>query len=742
MRASKKIFHILIILMLSLLCVSCEGNIPEASDTYTETPSEAVTTEELTVPDDSSSVNETESATSEEITIEEVTTEETTTEEVTTEEVTTEETTTEEATTTEETTTEEVTTEVLTEEETTSEPEVHTHMWGAWNLSKPAECVNRGEEKRTCACGESETRYTEALGHIDGRLIIMEKSSCTLAGSGQRICSRCTAVLRTETIPATGHTPHTLIQKATCIADGSEKTVCKDCGDMLEAKEIKAIGHTAGRRVVISKLTCTNDGLEHIVCSVCTAIIRTEATSAQGHVEGRRISVNKATCTEDGEEHVICSVCTLVLRTETVKAIGHTVGPWIISAELSTDAISVRQRHCTACGYLLEEETVKSLALTEAERVSAKINAVGGSNTFTFAAMSDIHVDNVGTGYNQIPTKKSAEFAVKALSLMEKMANIKMLALLGDYTASHQGYTVSNIKSDFDYVRELFEGVGNYPVAWVRGNHEINYFAGCERPLTNKEVFDNIEANSRGMTVDPLNPEGGYGYVDFPENKIRMIFLNTSDVYGEYAFIEGKDAPSIGVSSSQMRWIASSALDFSDKTDVSEWGIIINSHVPLDYNADTRRVLELLEAYNSGKSGSLRYVQGGKGYNIEYRFSARHRAEIICSIHGHIHNFKYDKISSSSSVEPWLWRVCIPNMGALRENQYAAGTGASAEKWGDRDENGDPLYYTKCHWDSTLGTYVYDEEAATSYCMVTVDRDARAVYFFFVGTGFDRVIMY
>jgi hypothetical protein len=708
--------------MLSLLCVSCEGNIPEASDTYTETPSEAVTTEVLTAPEDSSAVPETETTVLEE-----------TAEEVTTAEITTE------AVTTEETTAEATATET---EETTSELEVHVHEWGEWSLLTAAKCTANGEEKRSCFCGVSEIRYIEALGHIDGRLIVFEKPSCISDGTGQRICSRCTLVLRTETIPATGHSPHTLIQKATCTSDGSEKTVCKNCASVLKTKVLKAVGHTEGRRVVISKLTCTNDGLEHIVCSVCTAIIRTEATTARGHVEGRRISINKATCTEDGEEHVICSVCTVVLRTESVKATGHAVGPWITSSELSTDGVSVRQKHCTACGYLLEEETVKSLALIEAERIAAKINAVSGESTFTFAAMSDIHVDNVGTGYNQIPTKKSAEFAVKALSLMEKMANIKMLALLGDYSASYKGYSVSNIMSDFEYVRELFEGVGDYPVAWIRGNHEINYFAGSERPLTNKEVFENIEANSRALTVDPLNPEGGYGYLDFPESKIRMIFLNTSDVYGEYAFIEGVDAPSIGVSSAQLRWVASSALDFSDKADASEWGIIINSHVPLDYSTDTKRILELLEAYNRGESGSFYYVQEGKGYNIEYRFAALERAEIICSVHGHIHNFKYDKISSSSAVEPWLWRACVPNMGTLRENHYAVGTGTDAEKWGDLDENGDPFYYTKCYWDDTLGTYVYDEDAGTSYCMVTVDRKARTVYFFCVGAGFDRVITY
>ena len=81
-------------------------------------------------------------------------------------------------------------------------------------------------------------------------------------------------------------------------------------------------------------------------------------------------------------------------------------------------------------------------------------------------------------------------------------------------------------------------------------------------------------------------------------------------------------------------------------------------------------------------------------------------------------------------------------MGALRENQYAEIEGSASERWGDFDENGAPIYYTKCRWDGDLGTYVYDDDAGTSYCMVTVNRDTRSVYFHYVGTGRDRTIRY
>ena len=735
MRVSKIFLPILILLTLSLFLSSCEKNVGEPSGTLPETPSEAVTDGETLSPD------ATEEVATEEISTSETTNGESVTEAVTTVEVTTEEVTTEEVTT-EEVTTEEVTTEEVTTEEITTAPEPHAHIWGAWEISKPAGCADRGEEKRSCACGESEIRYTKALGHQEGHIFTVKKPTCTSEGYGHRICSRCTAILRTESIPKLEHTVYKTVQNATCTEDGFEKTTCKVCGGELDHKVLKATGHTEGRRIVINKLSCTEDGLTQVVCSACTAIIRTETAKAQGHIEGRHIPVEKATCTEDGEEHVICSVCTIILRTETVKAFGHTVGPWVTSEELSTDEISIRQKKCVSCGIVMDEETVKSLALIEAERVAAAVNAVSGNNSFTFAAMSDIHVDNVGTGYNQIPTKKSCEFAVRTLSLMEKMTKIETLAMLGDYTVSSHNYSVSHIKSDFEYVRELFSDIGDYPVAWVRGNHENNYYASSERPLTNDEIFEYIESNSRGLTVDPLNPKGGYGYIDFSDKKIRMIYLNTSDVYTEYVFAEGEDAPSIGVSSVQLRWLADVALDFANKDDASEWGIIVNSHIPLDYIADTKRVLVILEAYRNGSTGELDYVCGESTYSVRFDFSDSVRAEIICSIHGHIHNFKYDKISSSKSVDPWLWRLSVPNMCTLRENQYAAAGGNISEKFAEFDENGEPIYYTKCYWDDDLGTYVYDEDAGTSYCIFTVDRDTRTVYCHYVGTGTNRIIKY
>ena len=41
----------------------------------------------------------------------------------------------------------------------------HEHSWSEWTVTKEATCTEKGEETRSCACGEVETREIAALGH-------------------------------------------------------------------------------------------------------------------------------------------------------------------------------------------------------------------------------------------------------------------------------------------------------------------------------------------------------------------------------------------------------------------------------------------------------------------------------------------------------------------------------------------------------------------------------------------------
>lgn len=85
----------------------------------------------------------------------------------------------------------------------------HVHTYGEWQTIKEADCVNVGERKRTCSCGETETEEISALGHTGGT------ADCkTLAK-----CERCGEEYG-------DYGPHTGGEAKTC----KERAKCERCG--------------------------------------------------------------------------------------------------------------------------------------------------------------------------------------------------------------------------------------------------------------------------------------------------------------------------------------------------------------------------------------------------------------------------------------------------------------------------------------------------------------------------------
>ena len=98
---------------------------------------------------------------------------------------------------------------------------VHEHSFGDWAVTTPATCTDKGVETRTCACGETETREIDALGH-NAVAVPGKDATCTETGltEGSK-CDRCGETLvEQKEIPALGHD----------YVDG----VCIRCGDQQE----------------------------------------------------------------------------------------------------------------------------------------------------------------------------------------------------------------------------------------------------------------------------------------------------------------------------------------------------------------------------------------------------------------------------------------------------------------------------------------------------------------------------
>ncbi len=80
----------------------------------------------------------------------------------------------------------------------------HVHAFGEWTTVKDATCTVKGEQERSCSCGEKETKSIPA-SHTEGEWIIENNATCTENGSKYQVCSVCFVPIKTDDIASAGH---------------------------------------------------------------------------------------------------------------------------------------------------------------------------------------------------------------------------------------------------------------------------------------------------------------------------------------------------------------------------------------------------------------------------------------------------------------------------------------------------------------------------------------------------------
>ena len=193
--------------------------------------------------------------------------------------------------------------------------------------------------------------------HTLGDWVTDKAATCTEDGQRHQICSTCGETIKTEKIPATGHTE--VIDAAvapTCTQTGlTEGKHCSVCNKVLVAPQIVAVtGHVEGEWRIDQPSTCTEAGLKYQVCSVCGEIVKIGMIPASGHTPVVYPAI-LPTCTEAGlTEGKHCSVCGEVLvAQQSVPATGHTEAVVPAVAPTCTIAGFTIGKYCTDCGKIL-----------------------------------------------------------------------------------------------------------------------------------------------------------------------------------------------------------------------------------------------------------------------------------------------------------------------------------------------------------------------------------------------------
>lgn len=356
---------------------------------------------------------------------------------------------------------------------------------------------------------------------------------------------------------------------------------------------------------------------------------------------------------------------------------------------------------------------------TEAETVARIINQHQSNDSIVFPFLSDAHC-----GYYKDPDNDATELAGQLLHLVGKRVPFDFIANGGDMANGAYDTTkemsFEQIEDYTEFVNDAHRGV---PSVWTMGNHDDSPYQATEARVSQKETFALIGRKNR--LNGAICPNGcNYGFLDLENRKLRVIYLDTDDKrsWGTITVGSGETGPAYlnahNVGGVQLQWLSATALDFTDKADPTEWGIVIISHVALNisgsitdavsgatYDNSTAHAATILNAYKNGKAGSITH----NGITANYDFSTlESRATVICCVHGHNHAF-CDEMAGS------ILSIGCPNVMNGREKESADGN-----------------TYTK-----TAGT-----AEGTSFCVITIDRENCMIYADCVGVGYDREFEY
>ena len=344
----------------------------------------------------------------------------------------------------------------------------------------------------------------------------------------------------------------------------------------------------------------------------------------------------------------------------------------------------------------------------EADRVSQLILDNLSPSCICMVNLSDIHL-SAGNG-----TEHALADTALAIQQIRKSVTLDLMVLHGDYVAGGSTSTIAGSKSELTTIRKqmYLPGLG-LPQIWLQGNHDRNPYDTDDGDLSDQELYAYIFSHTQQTVVDPENLQRGYGYIDFPNQKIRVVYLNTSDISGADKISDHM------ISAEQLEWIADVAFKFDNKSDPQNWAIVTVSHAPLNWGGDMSCVSSLIDGFISGSSGT---VSTSRGESVSYDFTNTDQGQFICSINGHTHNFRASRMGENS----W-WQIAIPQVCVGRYNEYGT---SWPDVGGELDSSGNPVYYYK-----TLNS-----ATSTSFCVTLIDRDSRKIHALHYGAGIDRVL--
>lgn len=271
--------------------------------------------------------------------------------------------------------------------EETKKLEKTAHQWGEWNITTEPSCTTEGEEVRQCEnCQKTETKKLEKTDHVT-EIVGAKESTCTTAGySGDEVCKHCHEVIKMgHKLALAQHqwSEWKTTTKPSCTTEGEETRQCKNC----QKTESRTLAKTAHNTEIVGAKapSCTTEGYTgDEVCKDCNVKVKEGHTLAKtAHNWGEWKTTTPANCTTEGKEVRQCKVCQKT-ESRTLAKTAHQWSTWKTTTNPSYASEGEQTRQCSQC-HQTETRKLNKLPLPKA---GTKYTVGGNQYTVLKAGLS------------------------------------------------------------------------------------------------------------------------------------------------------------------------------------------------------------------------------------------------------------------------------------------------------------------------------------------------------------------
>lgn len=267
----------------------------------------------------------------------------------------------------------------------------------------------------------------------------------------------------------------------------------------------------------------------------------------------------------------------------------------------------------------------------EIEKVAQKVEDTEGD--FRFAVVADTHLDN------------SLSDTLENIKAVDKKVHFKCITHLGDFMNGNitEKYTREILK---EQMKMFCESVGTRTFYPVEGNHD-GYFDNAVH-FTNDMAIDEMWYESTSYLQEYKNlsrrKNKPYFYVDYPDEKIRMIFTCSFS----YTFKDGVFSKIYDSDREQAEWFKNEAINVE-----SDWTLMLFSHdVPFAKFAEDEGD-NVTKCNAESMLSALTEAKKNKGFNVAAWFIGHFHGDMVTVRNG----INFVLVASETAYVPQLWAM-------------------------------------------------------------------------------------